>query len=81
MAAKWEVQELGTELVLYDPEQGDVHVLNQTAGMIWKALQAGRDPAQVLKDLKAEYPEVAEKQLAEDLESAISHLKNAKLIQ
>ena len=80
MAVKWEAQELGTELVLYDPERGDVHVLNQTAGKIWKALSAGDEPAKILKELQAEYPEVGEEQLAADLDSAVKHLKHAGLI-
>ena len=77
----WEVQELGTELVIHNPETGDVHVLNQTAGFIWKAASRGEDNEAILDGLEKEYPHVGREKLAGDIQDALASLREAGLLE
>jgi PqqD family protein of HPr-rel-A system len=49
------VSELDGDLTLYDSQRNEVHVLNATAGDIWRLLDGEHDLDEIVADLAAAY--------------------------
>ena len=77
----WETQELGSELLIYNKETGDVHVLNSTAALIWKAAQTGKNEEEIFITLREEFSDVPDEQLREDLRHNLQELRTLSLLE
>ena len=55
MAGKILAKDLEKDLMLYDTENDDVHVLNPTAKLIFNLLTAGKDIDEIEKELRANF--------------------------
>jgi PqqD family protein of HPr-rel-A system len=64
---------------LFDPSTGDTYVANPTALSIVRGLQAGRDEAQVVDQIVAEY-DVTPAEAHRDTADLLSRLKSWQLI-
>lgn len=42
-------------IYILQPEREEIHALNETGTFIWKRIDKGRAPAQILKELLSEY--------------------------
>ena len=49
------VQRLGDELMVFDPAQDEVHVLNETSAAIWEGVQDGLDVVRIASRLGERY--------------------------
>ncbi|MEO8377031.1 MAG: HPr-rel-A system PqqD family peptide chaperone [Candidatus Sumerlaeota bacterium] len=80
-AVPWEVQEMGRETVVFHRVTGEVHILNQTAASIWRALvEQNQTLAAILDDLKRRFPQVPVAHLAGDLQTVVRQLTEKRLI-
>lgn len=80
-AGPWEVQEMGRETVIFHRSTGEVHILNETAAVIWKALVEQNQPlSSILDDLKRRFPQVPVANLSGDLELIVRELKDKDLV-
>ncbi len=75
-----ELQEIGRELVVHDPVAGDVHVLNETAAVIFRAACEGRGNEAIADDLVKRFPDVSREQLLSDVEKTLEQLRAGKLL-
>jgi hypothetical protein len=48
-------QDLGPELMLYDSRHDEVHILNDTAKIVWEGLVAGKSEEQIVGDLRVRF--------------------------
>jgi len=55
MAGKILAKDLEKDLMLYDTENDDVHVLNPTAKLIFNPFTAGKDIDEIEKELRANF--------------------------
>ncbi|MCB2154323.1 HPr-rel-A system PqqD family peptide chaperone [bacterium] len=79
-SGRWEKQQLGEELAVYDSKTGSVHVLNRVAGIIWEATREGKSPEEVLVLLQAQFPQVDGESLKTDLDRTLDELKTLELL-
>lgn len=75
-----EYQELGLEAAIHDPDSGEVHLLNAAARAIWQWSREGLSPEGMVERLAAFYPTIARDTLAEDVKSALDHLRRLRLV-
>ena len=50
------IQEVGDELMIHDPQTGDVHMLNHTAKLVWKLTDQGLNEEDIMHQLKTRFP-------------------------
>jgi hypothetical protein len=74
--ARWESQELEDELLLYNPDSGDVHVLNFVAAEIWKWTRREQDERMLVET----FPGVPRDQLMSDLTDTLRDFRRLGLI-
>ncbi|MCC6548365.1 HPr-rel-A system PqqD family peptide chaperone [Candidatus Sumerlaeota bacterium] len=80
-AAPWDVQEMGRETVVFHRITGEVHILNETAAAIWRALvEQNQTFEMILDDLKRQFPQVSVAHLADDLEDTVRQLQEKHLV-
>jgi len=77
---RFEVQELGTELAIYDRETGAVHILNTLAAEIWRRTLQGKAVNEIISELHSDFPDVTLDQLQRDVLTTVSTLANAGLL-
>jgi hypothetical protein len=70
---------MGDAVVLVHVGTDRIFELNSTAGRIWDLLSQGRDRAQILEQLKSEFPE-SDAVLAQQLDELLSSLIAEKFI-
>ncbi len=54
------VQEVGEELMVYDPSTGDVHTLNRTARIVWRMAEKGESEGAICDHFRKSYPDAPE---------------------
>jgi len=74
------VQGLGDEVMLYDPEKDNIHVLNNTACSIWNLCDGQHTIDEILTNMKKEFPDVPQSELKEDIENTVEELKKKQLL-
>ena len=72
-------RQLGNEWILYDPENGDLHVLNEVAGSVWGMCDGSVSLGQMDERLRAAYEVPASANLMADLEDIIASLRQKGL--
>ena len=74
------LRQAGVENTLYDPDQGTVHILNDTALAIWNLCDGETDPDEMISaicDLSGMPAEV----VTEDVERTLTELDGAGLLE
>jgi len=74
-------EDLGDEIVIYDETQDEIHVLNDTAALIWRKLENAPTGEEVLEMLLAEYPDEDPATLKQDLTDLIEDLDAKGLLE
>jgi hypothetical protein len=75
------IQDLGPELMLYDAQKDEVHVLNPTARVVWEGLVAGYTEDEIASDLQERFSIVPGHDLRPDIRNTIVELKRKGLIK
>ena len=65
-------QEMGTELLLYDPKSDQVHILNETAMQVWEMCDGQHEEPEIAAELGRRYA---------DIDAAVLEQDTARLIE
>ncbi len=77
-ALQW--SEVGSEVVVFDPDMGEVLRLNPVAGLIWQQLNEGRTAEEIAEAVSQEF--ATEKEVAlRDVEDFLQELVKMELLQ
>ncbi len=68
------------DLVLYDPSNGDVHMLNATAARVFQLCDGAHTPEEMAKALVESFDGVDYAQAYEDVKSALDTLETKNLV-
>jgi|PlaIllAssembly_1097288.scaffolds.fasta_scaffold1673388_1 hypothetical protein len=74
------IQELGEEVMIYDPLNEKVHVLNTTAHCIWKLCDGNFTLQEIKEEISRKFPQTAEQEILHDIASAIDSFEKNKLL-
>ena len=74
------VQELGDEILRYDAEKENVHILNGTAQKIWQLCDGSRSMAEIVKELINAYPDQEIGIITNDIKELLEELAAKNLI-
>lgn len=67
-------REIGNETMLYNPEAGNVHIINKTAAFIWNLCNGCRSPGEMADLLHDAYEVAEDTDLAGDVEEILNSL-------
>jgi uncharacterized protein YeeX (DUF496 family) len=68
------------EMILYDPQEGLIHVINATAAYIWSLCDGVSSIHDIVASMKEEY-DIQDESIEADVLAAISQLKELKLFE
>jgi hypothetical protein len=74
------IQELGEEVMIYDPINEKVHILNNTAHCIWKLCDGNYTLQEIKEEIIKKFPQASEQEILNDITSAIDDFKKNKLL-
>lgn len=75
-------QEMNGQFMLYDSENGLIHVLNETAGVIVQLIQQGHhDLAGIVQEFRKEYELPLDYPLEGDIEEALNQLVEMEVLR
>jgi hypothetical protein len=81
MAEKILAKDLENDLMLYDTECDDVHVLNPTAKLIYNLVTAGKDIDEIEKELRAHFTIDETHDLRNDIRNYLDKMHAMGLIE
>lgn len=73
-------KELGSELILYDTERDDVHVLNVTAQLIYNLYKEGKDITEIEQGVKNNFQFEEDQDISEHVNKCLDELEKKGLI-
>ena len=74
------IKRVSRDLVLYDPSNGDVHMLNATAANVFQLCDGSHTPEEMAKALVDSFDGVDYAQAYEDVKSALDTLEAKNLV-
>lgn len=77
---RFETQELGNELAVYDNQSGDLHVLNEIAALVYKSTIRGRTLEEIALDVSGRWPDIQPDRVRTDVTSVLDQLVASGLI-
>jgi len=76
------LRQLDDEWVIYDPKSDDLHVLNQTAALVWLYCTGDNEFAGIVEALQPVFEgQVSTEQLVADIESTLNRLMELGLFE
>jgi len=73
-------RELGEGWALYDPRNGQLHLLNLTATILWQALDGTRSREELAEELRSAYSD-APAELTAEVEAALTRFQEEGLLE
>jgi hypothetical protein len=73
-------QELDNEMILSNPDSGDIHILNETAKLVWVLIDGKHNMDAIEQIIKERFLTNNINNVKEDLERILSELKNKGLL-
>ncbi len=70
-----------SDLMLYQTDKDDVHVLNPTARVIYRLHKEGKGVGEIEKALRAQFRIAPDRDIVQDIEACIAGLKKRGLIE
>jgi hypothetical protein len=74
------IQELGEEVMIYDPLNEKVHILNNTAHCIWNLCNGNCTIQEIKEEISKKFPKTAEQEILNDIASAIDNFEKNNLL-
>jgi hypothetical protein len=74
-------QDLGNELMLYDAQKDEVHILNGTAKIVWEGLVVGETEEQLEMRLRERFLIGKDRDLFLDIRNIIGEFKEKGLVK
>ncbi len=81
MKTRFIVKDLKSELMLYDTERDEVHILNATAGHVYRLVTEGKDLNEIERVIRKSYRFDPELSIAEDIRNILDEMERKGLIQ
>jgi hypothetical protein len=72
-------QDLGDETILYDSKKENVHILNETACVIWGLCDGKHTIEDMQRHLEEQFPDVKKEELNNDIMTTLKELQEKKL--
>lgn len=73
-------QQLGDQLAVFDTRNGSVHMLNETAAIVWRECLRGTTLDKIIEQIQREYPDVALDRLTDDVVNNVRNLHQQELV-
>lgn len=73
-------REIRDEFVVIDTRSGNYHIFNEVGGLMWRGIDAGREPAAIVDEVVSSY-NVAQDQALCDFEAFVTKLRSYGLLQ
>lgn len=73
-------KEMDSELMLYDSQSDEVHVLNATARRIYEMSREGKSREEIVKELRAEFRPEMQEALDRDIQECLEELAEKGLV-
>ncbi len=80
MAESYIAREIGSELLLYDAETDEVHILNATARMVYELHRQGSTADQIAQVLRSRFSLGEEANIGADVECCLDDLRTKGII-
>jgi hypothetical protein len=74
-------KEVGSDLMLYDPELDEVHILNATAGMVYRLHKAGKPVPDIETELSRAFRVQGSEAVVEDVRACLASLRQKGLLE
>ena len=81
MAKKIIEKELKSDMILYDSEQDDVHMLNATARSVYTLYKEGKDITGIEKEIRGTFQLEDDLDIHEHIKKCLEELKKKGLIE
>ena len=78
--SRFVVKEAESDLIFYDTDSDEVHILNPTAGAVYKLLLEGKTEGEIVKALQAVYPAEKGDDVEKDVRECVKDLVEKGLI-
>jgi hypothetical protein len=73
-------KEIGSKIMLYDPQTEEIHILNPTARLIYAWSKDGRTPEEIAQALRSAFKATEAHNLAENIATCQAELRSKGLI-
>ena len=73
-------EDLGAELLLYDEQERQYHLLNSTARLVWQHCDGHHDLSEITALVAEHYPTVPRERIAQDTRATLQTLADKDLI-
>jgi hypothetical protein len=80
MAKRVITKELDSELMVYDPDQDAVHVLNATALLVYRLYNQGKEPAEIAHEIEQRFAIGQERDIVAEIRECIAELQSKGLL-
>ena len=80
MAKRVVTKELDSELMVYDPDQDAVHVLNATALLVYKLCSQGKKPAEIEYEMRQRFAIDQAEDVLRGIQECIAELQEKGLL-
>ena len=73
-------KELGSELMLYDPDLDAVHILNETASLVYSLYKDGRKPDEIEHEMRQRFALGLKEEVLRDIQECLAELRAKGLV-
>jgi PqqD family protein of HPr-rel-A system len=80
MAKRVVTKELDSELMVYDPDEDAVHVLNATALLVYKLCSQGKKPAEIEREMRQRFAIDQDQDIVSGIRECIAELQAKGLL-
>lgn len=74
-------EQMGNEWMLYDTQEGAVHVINSTAAFIWQLCDGSNSIEDIKKELMQSYDVADDTELDKDIDKILNHFDELGVLQ
>lgn len=75
-----EEQKIGDSTVLFHSETGAIHVLNDTASIVWRTLRNGKSEIEAAQAIVHAFDAPSEEQVTDDVRTTVKELQRNGLL-
>ena len=80
-AEKLITREEDENLLIFDPDTGDIKLLNETAGLIWNKINGNRSVKDIIQVVVKENPDEDEKVITQDVLKFLEQIQELNFIE
>jgi hypothetical protein len=73
-------KEIGSKIMLYDPERDEIHILNPTARLIYTLSKGGKNLEEIAQAIRGTFKLQENQNLEESIQECLAELKDKGLV-